>query len=312
MLKKKILNYFIPVIFGSNELIIYYIKKLNININLFNLNNIYNISYIKDNVINIINIINNKIIINPGIATYYGKKYSIKSLKISTDYLINNLIDLLITCPINKKLVYSKNKFPFFGHTEYLQYMMGNNSLMIMIHEKIKIALVTNHIPLKEISFFITKELIINKLLVLHNSLIKDFSITKPKIAVLGLNPHSGDDGLIGNEENIKIKPAIKKLSKLGYSIFGPYPADSFFRNYNYIKFDATLAIYHDQGLIPFKIISNYKGTNFTAGLSYIRVSPEHGVAYDIAGKGIANEYSFENSIYRGINIYYSRKNNVN
>ncbi len=305
--KKKLLDFFTPILFGSTKLCFYYKKILNLEIN--NIREVKNFKEVLDYKINIFNIWKEDIKFESiKINHPESGKYPISSLKKAVKALKEGKVDVLVTAPVNKKYMNLKN-FSFFGHTEYLQNVLGGDSLMLMIHDILKIALVTNHLPLKKVSSELNIKKIIKSIKILRQSLIIDFSIEKPKIAVLGCNPHSSDNGLIGNEEKIKIKPAIDSLfQKQGWLVFGPYPSDSFFGNQSYRNFDAILAMYHDQGLIPFKTLTFNQGVNFTAGLSHIRTSPDHGVAYDIAKKGIANESSFEEAIFNAIKIFKNRK----
>ncbi|WP_185853289.1 4-hydroxythreonine-4-phosphate dehydrogenase PdxA [Blattabacterium cuenoti] len=305
--KKRLLDFFTPILFGSTKLCSYYKKILNLEIN--HIREVKNFKEIIDYKINVLNIWKEDIkfesikINNPD-----SGKYPILSLKKAVKALKEGKIDVLVTAPVNKKYMNLKG-FSFFGHTEYLQNVLEGESLMIMIHDILKIALVTNHLPLKKVTSELNIKKIIKSIKILHQSLIIDFSIEKPKIAVLGCNPHSSDNGLIGDEEKTKIKPAIDCLfQKQGWTVFGPYSSDSFFGNQVYRNFDAVLAMYHDQGLIPFKTLTFNHGVNFTAGLSHIRTSPDHGVAYDIAKKGIANENSFEEAIFSAIKIFKNRK----
>lgn len=302
--KKGLVEFFTPILFGSTNICSYYQQKFNIDIKLHSIHNMNNIIH---NKINVMNLWQEEIQIEPGIPTYYSKLCALESLQFAVKSLKNQLIDVLVTCPINKKLMFS-NEFPFLGHTNYIENFFQEKSLMIMIYEKLKIALLTGHISIKNIINFISKENIKKYINLFTKSLRQDFAIIKPKIAVLGLNPHAGDGGILGDEEDNIITPVIDELYKKGLLIFGPYSADSFFRNSNYLSFDGILALYHDQGLIPFKILSSYQGVNFTAGLSYIRTSPDHGVAYNIAGKGIANESSFQEAIFQAIKIYQYRR----
>ncbi|WP_185850949.1 4-hydroxythreonine-4-phosphate dehydrogenase PdxA [Blattabacterium cuenoti] len=308
---KRMLDFFTPILFGSYELCFFYKKILNIDIN--HITEIKNFKEIVDRKINVLNVWEeNNIRFDLINLNKNSGKYPILSLKKASYALKKGEIDVLVTAPVNKKWMNDKH-FSFFGHTEYLQKILDGEALMMMIHDSIKIALVTNHIPLKNVTHEINKKKIIKSIKILHKSLIVDFSIEKPKIAVLGCNPHSSDCGLIGDEEKKKIKPAIDCLFKeKGLLVFGPYPPDSFFGNQNYRNFDATLAMYHDQGLIPFKTLTFNEGVNFTAGLSRIRTSPDHGVAYDIAKKGIANENSFEEAIFHAIKIFKNRKEYMN
>ncbi len=232
------------------------------------------------------------------------------SLKEATKDIKDNKIDVLVTAPINKDLSYSKS-FKYRGHTEFFKHYFSTNPLMLMISEEIKIALLTDHIPLKDVSNAINKDIVEQKIKALETSLIEDFQIKKPKIAVMAVNPHAGDNGLIGNEDKSIITPAINSFSIAQSSVSGPFSADTFFANENYKKYDGIIASYHDQGLIPFKTISFGKGVNFSAGLSFIRTSPDHGTGFDIAGKGIADHTSFTNAIKLGIELFKSRNNLV-
>jgi 4-hydroxythreonine-4-phosphate dehydrogenase len=242
----------------------------------------------------------------------YGKndpvvgEYAIKSFVAATEALKEGQIDVLVTAPINKYNIQSET-FKFPGHTDYLNEELEGNALMLMVNDNLRIGLLTDHLPVSEVAKHLTAELVTKKIETIKKSLIQDFSINRPKIAVLGLNPHAGDGGVIGSEDDEILKPVIKKMFDKGTLVFGPYPADGFFGSAQYEKFDAVIAAYHDQGLIPFKTLSFGNGVNYTAGLNKIRTSPDHGTAYDIAGKGDADFNSFKEAVYLAIDIYNSR-----
>ncbi len=311
MSDNRILEFCTPVIFANNKVINFYRKSMpDLNINF---------SAIKDSTrvsqkqVNVYNCWEEDVAITPGLLNDVGGKYAVTSLTMAAEALKAGKIDGLVTAPIHKKNIQSGN-FNFAGHTPYLKNLFGASDVaMFMVAENMKIALLTEHVPLKDVAQYITKDNIISKLIIVNNSLKKDFGITKPKIAVLGLNPHAGDEGLIGKEEIDIIKPAVKeaKQSKDVFC-FGPYSADAFFARGQHEKFDAVLALYHDQGLIPFKSLAVGEGVNFTAGLSAVRTSPDHGVAFDIAGKGIADEASFREAIYKCIDILNNRREHAN
>lgn len=243
-----------------------------------------------------------------GTETSMGGEYAIKSLKAATDDLAASKIDVLVTAPINKHNVQS-NEFSFPGHTEFLANLSNvDNALMLMVADTLRVAVVSGHIPLKEVAKTLTKEKIVNSINQLNESLIKDFGITRPKIAVMGLNPHAGDKGIIGDEEKEIISPAISEAKGKGVLAFGPYSADGFFGSSDYAHYDGILAMYHDQGLVPFKSLSFGNGVNFTAGLPIVRTSPDHGTGFDIAGKNQASESSFRNALYLALDIYKARK----
>lgn len=233
-------------------------------------------------------------------------KYAIKSFQAATAALKNNQIDVLVTAPINKYNIQADD-YKFAGHTDYLNEQLEGEALMFMVHEDIKVGLITDHIPIAELSKHINTTLIEKKINTINHSLIADFKINKPKIAVLGLNPHSGDNGVIGKEDDEIVKPSLEKIFKSGIQVFGPFSADSFFGSNQYKNYDAVVAMYHDQGLIPFKTLSFGEGVNFTAGLNKVRTSPDHGTGFDIAGKNIANESSFREAVYSAIDIYKNR-----
>ena len=236
--------------------------------------------------------------------------FGIVSLKEATKDIKDNKIDILVTAPINKDLSYSKS-FKYTGHTDFFKHYFNTNPLMLMISEELKIALLTDHIPIKDLSDALNKDLVKQKIKLLETCLLNDFKIKKPKIAVLAINPHAGDNGLIGNEDQSIITPAINSFKGTASSINGPFSADTFFVNENYKKYDGVIASYHDQGLIPFKTISFGKGVNFTAGLPVVRTSPDHGTGFDIAGKGIADHSSFTNAIKLGLQVFKLRNNLV-
>lgn len=256
--------------------------------------------------INILNLWKEGIDLNPGTNDEKVGEYAIKSFVAATKALKEGLIDVLVTAPINKYNIQSET-FKFPGHTDYLNQELEGNALMLMVQDNLRVGLLTDHIPLSEVASHLTEELIKQKIETVKQSLIQDFSINKPKIAVLGLNPHCGDGGVIGTEDDLIIKPALKKIFDKGTLVFGPFAADGFFGSNQYEKYDAVIATYHDQGLIPFKTLSFGKGVNYTAGLNKIRTSPDHGTAYDIAGKGIADYNSFKEAIYLAIDIFHSR-----
>jgi 4-hydroxythreonine-4-phosphate dehydrogenase len=233
-------------------------------------------------------------------------EYAIKSFVAATKALKDGLVDVLVTAPINKYNIQSED-FKFPGHTDYLDQELEGNALMMMVQDNLRVGLLTDHVPLSEVSSHLTEELITRKIETIRKSLIQDFSIVRPKIAVLGLNPHSGDGGVIGKEEDLILKPALKKIFDSGTMVFGPFSADGFFGSGQYEKYDAIVATYHDQGLIPFKTLSFGKGVNYTAGLNKVRTSPDHGTAYDIAGKDMADFNSFKEAVYLAIDIFHSR-----
>ncbi|MBC7828438.1 MAG: 4-hydroxythreonine-4-phosphate dehydrogenase PdxA, partial [Chitinophagaceae bacterium] len=268
--------------------------------------NIKDFTRVNHKQINIFNCWEEEVGINPGQLTETGGKYAIKSLIAGVQALKENKIHGLITAPIHKKNTQSAD-FDFTGHTPFLKHIFGLNDVaMLMTAQNFRVGLVTEHIPVSEIAKHITREAIISKLNIINNSLIKDFGIDKPKIAVLGLNPHAGDEGFIGREEEEIIKPAIKE-AKHNMLVVGPFSADAFFARRQYMKFDAVLAMYHDQGLIPFKSLAISDGVNFTAGLPAVRTSPDHGTAFDIAGKNMADSSSFLAAIYECLDIIQKR-----
>lgn len=295
-----------PVIFASNKVINFYKKSIpDIN---FNYMSIKDSSRVNHKQINIYNCWEEEVAITPGSLNETGGKYAVASLTVAAQALKEGKIDALVTAPIHKKNTQSPD-FNFTGHTPYLKNLFGvNEVVMLMVAENMRVGLVTEHVPVNEVAAHITKEKIISKLILLNQSLKKDFGINKPRIAVLGLNPHAGDEGLIGKEEEEIIKPAVAEAKKQrDVFCFGPYPADAFFARGQYEKFDAVLAMYHDQGLIPFKSLALGEGVNFTAGIGGVRTSPDHGVAFDIAGKGKADESSFREAIYVAIDIFNCR-----
>lgn len=300
----RLLELITPVIFGHVKMLSF-LKKTYESPIVFT--GIHHVDEIIEGKINVINAWEESFQLNPGQLDKVAGEHAIISLKSATEALKNNKIDVLVTAPINKTNTFSE-AFPFPGHTEYLDQELNGESLMFMISENIRVALITDHLPLNEVSKALTKELIKSKINRLHQSLKMDFGISKPKIAVLGLNPHSGDNGVIGKEDDMIIKPVINEVFENGVFVFGPYASDGFFGNQMYMNFDAVLACYHDQGLIPFKTLSFGHGVNFTAGLDYIRTSPDHGTAYDIVGKNQASVTSMLQAIYAGIDIFKNRK----
>jgi 4-hydroxythreonine-4-phosphate dehydrogenase len=256
--------------------------------------------------VNVFNLWRESVDINLGANDEKIGQYAIKSFVAATKALKDGEIDVLVTAPINKYNIQSED-FKFPGHTDYLGRELEGNALMMMVHDDLRVGLLTDHVPLNEVSSHLTEELITRKIETIRKSLIQDFSIVKPKIAVLSLNPHAGDGGVIGKEDDFVLKPALKKIFDAGTMVFGPFPADGFFGSGQYEKYDAVVATYHDQGLIPFKTLSFGKGVNYTAGLNRIRTSPDHGTAYDIAGKDMADYNSFKEAVYLAIDVFRSR-----
>ncbi|NLI73095.1 MAG: 4-hydroxythreonine-4-phosphate dehydrogenase PdxA [Bacteroidales bacterium] len=306
---KRILNMFIPIIYGSSKIVGYYKNPLDLRA--INPNVINSAEQAVTRRINLINCVDDDIKVEIGQSTPEAGQAALASLERATEDLKKGSIHALVTAPINKNNIQS-DTFNFPGHTEYLEEKFGENSsaLMMLVSDRIRIAVVTGHVPINKVSEKITEELIVNKLTILNESLKKDFTIIRPRIAVLGLNPHAGDGGIIGDEEQRVILPALRKAEEKGIMCFGPYPADGFFGAESYRKFDAVLAMYHDQGLIPFKTISMETGVNFTAGLPIIRTSPDHGTAYDLAGKNLASEISFQQALYLACDVYKNRQLN--
>jgi 4-hydroxythreonine-4-phosphate dehydrogenase len=304
---KRILEQITPIIYATTRVISYHKKACKLND--LQTEKIIDAKQAKARRVNVLESWDEDVNIELGKPSAEIGKFAFKSLEKATTDLSQNKIDVLITAPINKKTIQEAG-FKFPGHTEYLADLSGSNQeLMIMVSESLKVGLVTGHVPVNEVSANITEQKIIEKLSVLNQSLIKDFGVIRPKIAVLGLNPHAGDNGAIGKEETEIISPAVNKAKEKGILAFGPYPADGFFGSANSRNFDAVLAMYHDQGLAPFKALTFDTGVNYTAGLPIVRTSPDHGTAYEIAGKGIASENSFRNAIYLAVDVYQNRKN---
>lgn len=295
-----------PIIYGSSRLV-RFVSKL-INLSDFSFHQITKAEDANPKKVNVIDVWNEEVIIEFGQSTEKAGTYAFKSLEAAVKDLAATKLDVLVTAPINKKNIQSST-FNFPGHTEYLaNYANVENPLMLMVYNNLRIGTLTGHIPLKDVSAHITPDKILNKLQVFKKTLIQDFNIPQPKIAVFGLNPHAGDDGLIGDEEKNILIPTLEKAKNEGVLAFGPFPADGFFAGTHFQKFDGVLSMYHDQGLTPFKTISNGDGVNYTAGLPIVRTSPDHGTAYDIAGKNLASPQSFRNAIYYAIDIYKTRQ----
>ena len=297
-----------PIVYGSSKIMNYHRKALGLQTTQVNITR--NAGYVKDSTLNVVDVINEDVKIELGQPGKQAGKAAFMALEAAVSDLKKGVIDVLVTAPINKENIHSE-EFAFPGHTEYLEASLGDGekALMILCSDKLRVALVTTHLPIAQVAGAITKEMIVEKLKAFDTSLQQDFNVQKPRIAVLGLNPHCGDNGVIGNEEKTIIEPAIQEANDNNVMCFGPYAADRFFGNAQYLRFDGVLAMYHDQGLAPFKVISMNDGVNVTAGLPYVRTSPDHGTGYDIAGQGIANEQSMRQAIYTAIDIFRNRKN---
>ena len=302
---QRLMELYTIVVYGSSKVASYHRKALNIND--FNFNLVKKADQAHPRRPNIVNIHDEEIKIDLGKSTAIAGELSLLSLEAATDDLLKNNIDVVVTAPINKKNIQSPG-FAFPGHTEYFAKKFNTEEyLMLMINNVLRIGVVTGHIPLGKVKETLTTEMILAKIKVMNHSLMRDFGIVKPRIAVLALNPHAGDDGLIGTEEKTIIQPAIDKAYAQNILAFGPYPADGFFGSTNFKNFDGILAMYHDQGMVPFKLMSFDEGVNFTAGLPCIRTSPAHGTAYDLAGTNEASPEAFRNALYMAGDIFMHR-----
>lgn len=299
----RMLDFYTPVIFASTKTMTFVKNHFKLSLNF---NGIQSANQIIENKVNVFNCWNDHVDINFGKEDTKIGEYAIKSLEAATKALKSGEVDVLVTAPINKSNIQS-DRFKFPGHTDYLNQELEGNSLMFMVTDTLRVGLLTDHVPVKDIASNISPELITKKTETVYQSLKKDFRISKPRIAVLGINPHTGDNGVIGEEDDTILRPTLKKIKESGKLVFGPYAADSFFGSNNYKSFDAIIASYHDQGLIPFKTLSFGQGVNFTAGLNKVRTSPDHGTAYEIAGKGIADTSSFKEALFTAVSVFNNR-----
>ncbi len=294
-----------PVIFASNKVINFY-RRISPD-HTFNFTSTKDLTKLNPKQINIFNCWEDEVSLQPGVLTESGGKYAVRSLMVAAQCLKDGQLDGIVTAPIHKSNTNIPD-FPFTGHTPFFKDKFGaKDVLMLLFSNSFRVGLVTEHIPVSKISAAITKEVLLSKLAIMKECLVRDFGIDKPKIAVLGLNPHAGDDGQIGTEEQTVIKPVIDQLRNAGNLVFGPYSADAFFARTVYSEFDAVLAMYHDQGLVAFKTIAQGEGVNYTAGLPVIRTSPDHGTAFDIAGKNLADPSSFREAVYQCIDLINQR-----
>ena len=302
----RFLDMCIPVIFASNKLVNYY-RKIAAEHPL-NFTSTKDLTKLNPKQVNVFNCWEDEVPIQPGALTETGGKYAVRSLMVAAQCLKDGQLDAIVTAPIHKANTQLPD-FPYTGHTPFFKEKFGaKDVLMLLFSHDLRLGLVTEHIPVSKVASAISKELILSKLQLLRETLIKDFGIDKPKIAVLGLNPHAGDDGQIGNEEQTIIRPAIEQMQQQGHVVHGPYSADAFFARHSFNQFDAVLAMYHDQGLIPFKTITQGEGVNYTAGLPIVRTSPDHGTAFDIAGKDIADPSSFREAVFQALDLLKQRR----
>lgn len=299
----RMLEFCTPVIFASVRLISSYRKHLSLDVKFHGIDKIEDVLH---NRINVLNVWKDHVDVDFGVENKTGGMYALKSLEAAVDSLKKKTIDVLVTAPINKTNIQSES-FNFPGHTDYLAKELGGDSLMLMVSGNLRVGLFTDHVAIKDVVSTLSKELIETKINTIHKTLVEDFGITKPKIAVLGINPHAGDKGVIGTEDDALLRPTLDKIRENGKLVFGPYAADSFFGSKNLENFDAVIASYHDQGLIPFKTLAFGKGVNFTAGLNRVRTSPDHGTAFDIAGKNQADFESFREAVFTAISIFKTR-----
>jgi len=299
----RMLEFCTPVIFASIKTMTFLKNHFKINVNF---NGIQSADKIIPQKINVWNVWNDHVKIQFGKEDTKVGEFAIRSLEAATKALKEGNVDVLVTAPINKHNIQS-DTFKFPGHTDYLAQELEGNSLMLMVADSLRVGLLTDHVPIKDIASHITPKLIKEKIETIYHSLQMDFKIRKPKIAVLGINPHTGDNGVIGVEDDKVLRPTLEAIKKTGKLVFGPYAADSFFGSNNYTNFDAIVASYHDQGLIPFKTLSFGQGVNYTAGLNKVRTSPDHGTAFEIAGKNVADNSSFKEAVFKALEIFKNR-----
>ena len=300
----RMLDFCTPLIFASVKSLSFIKKALEINTAIHGIDHM---NQLVPGKVNVLNVWKESVDIEFGVESTNMGTYAIKSLQAAVKALKTDAVDILVTAPINKHNIQSET-FKFPGHTDYLAQELEGESLMFMITDNLRVGLLTDHVPVKDISKQITKQRIEKKINIINKALKQDFGILVPKIAVLGINPHTGDNGVIGDEDDKVLRPTLEKINQSGEIVYGPYAADSFFGSGNYKNFDAVVAAYHDQGLIPFKTLSFGSGVNYTAGLSKVRTSPDHGTAYDIAGKNIADFTSFKEAVFKAILIFKNRK----
>ena len=299
----RLLEFCTPIVFASTKTMSFLKKHFQSSISF---HGIHDASHAVDGKLNVVNVWKQDVDIEFGKETLEAGQYALESLKAAVASIKENEVDVLVTAPINKHNIQSED-FKFPGHTDFLNKELEGDSLMFMVSDTLRIGLLTDHVPVGDVPQYLNEDLISKKINLIHHSLKQDFALGAVKIAVLGVNPHTGDNGVIGSEDDTILRPAIEKIKASGKLIYGPYAADSFFGSNNYQNFDAIIATYHDQGLIPFKTLTFGNGVNYTAGLNKVRTSPDHGTAYDIAGKGIANIDSFKEAIFVGIEIYRNR-----
>lgn len=300
----RMLDFCTPIIFASNKTISFHKNEVGIDLKF---NGVPDASKALAGKINVVNVWKEVPNIQFGQETEEAGKFAIASLKAAVEALKNDEVDVLVTAPINKNNIQSED-FNFPGHTDFLAQELEGESLMFMVTDDLKIGLLTDHVAVKDAPAAINPILIRTKVRTIEKSLQMDFGIRRPKVALLGINPHSGDNGVIGKEDDEILRPVIQEMSDAGHLVYGPFPADSFFGSDSYLKYDAILAAYHDQGLIPFKTLSFGRGVNFTAGLSKIRTSPDHGTAYEIAGKNQADHNSFKEAVFTALSIFRKRQ----
>ena len=302
----RMLEFCTPVLYGSSKVATYHKNQLSLHQDV-NINTVRDAAEALEKKFNVVNLTDEEVKIDIGRSTEIAGELSRKALDKACKDLKEGKIDVLVTAPINKKNIQSPT-FDFPGHTEYLSHQFGSSSLMMMVCESVRMGIVTNHLALKDVPTTLNHNLLADKLMLMNESLKRDFGVPMPKIAVLALDPHAGDNGVIGDFDMKVLKPVIEEMQGKGVLAYGPYPSDGFFGSREFFKYDGVLALYHDQGLIPFKLMSFWEGVNFTAGLPYVRTSPAHGTAYDIAGKDKANEQSFRSAVYLACNIQRNRK----
>ena len=300
----RMLDFCTPIIFASSKVVSFHKKTLGLNTSIHGIDSINKVVSQK---LNLLNVWKEMVDVEMGSPTEVSGKYALVSLEKATEALRKGEVDVLVTAPIDKNNIQS-DTFNFKGHTEFLESKLDGEALMILCSGALRVGLITGHIPIEKVDQEITAELISKKVNLMYKSLVEDFNISKPKIAVLGLNPHCGDQGVIGTKDDEIVRPTLEAFQNKGQLVYGPYAADSFFGNGNHEKFDGVLAMYHDQGLAPFKTIAFGKGVNFTAGLDKIRTSPDHGTAYEIAGKGEAEFSSFKEAIFLAIKLFKARQ----